>query len=189
MKSINWFFVISTFVLAFLLWQTSCNRQKESDTVIIKTDTVTVIKMVTKSDTVRQKEIVYLPAKKLPEPKIINVAPDTAQYIYNDKQEDSTLIIGYSVYTKTPLDSIRISYLLKQPKTITNTVTETITKEITKTVEITRNRFYVGGGISYADEKPDFHGALLFVSKKKYAIEYRYGVVQKLHALTYYRKL
>jgi hypothetical protein len=189
MKSLNWFFLIATVVLSFLLWQKTCTRQKQNDAAIIKTDTVVSVQKLIISDTVYQKEIVYLPAKPLPTPEIINVAPDTAQYIYSDKQEDSTLIIGYSVYTKVPLDSIRISYLLKQPKTITNTVTETIYKDITKTVEIKRNRFYLGGGASYADNKIDFQASALFTSKSSWAISYSYGVVQQQHNLTLYRKL
>jgi len=180
--------ILVAFILGLLV-QKSCNRNGvtvKTETVI-KTDTVLTVKR----DTVWQKEIVQLPTNKTAQkPDTVYLADSSTQLVYTETSEDSAIIIGFSAYAKNALDSIRIWYLLKQPRIINNTFTKEVITERTITNTVYKSGFYVGGGASYSGDKSlDFNGSVLHTTKKGVAFQYSYGVLQKTHAVTMFYRL
>ena len=178
-------------VLAFLLFSNGCTPRlstetpaeiiKEVDPLIIR-DTI----LTYRTDTIRQKEIIYL-GKDTPEaPDTIyreGPAADTVT-VYSGFVEDSAAVVKYQARTRGELLDIGLWYRLKEPKIIERIITERVN------VPAYKAGFYLGSGLEYHP------GGLVglelsagLVTAQKLYLGYSYGLGFKSHHITIQRRL
>ena len=179
--------ILSTLAILILLVAYFAKKPQIKQVTKVRTERVEVLKTDTLrvTDTLYQKEVVYLE-------KVVHSAPDTV-YIENEmilsKYEggasDSTLRISYTATVLGDLQDMQLSYQLKKPTTIIETVT--ITEQVEK--EVFKGGFFLGVGATYQGGKTSPTVLTGYATQRGMYYGYGYAPTTKTHTVQVLRRL
>lgn len=166
-----------------LLFMRQCKKQTNdptpggSHTVVTTVDTVKP-----KPQFIEVKVSVPGPIRKIKVPYYVHndsLCPCKYTLTYADSLVDSNLVIAYRDSVNGLLLGKKISYKLKVPLKIntTTTITDSIPFPVAKCNAKLMGGIEAGGDMDY----PSVSLMAQFISKKKYAIGYRYDILQHTH--------
>lgn len=160
------------------------------DTLITVDTSITVT-----SETIWQKQIVYLPTIAPKKPAEVVEVKDSSgqtkylQNVYKDSAEDETLKIWATAHVNGVLDSLKLKYKLKAPKTIENTKEVLVEKKVKVSEKVYQNGFYLGASVQVGPNGNDCELNAMATTKKDVAIGYGYGLKEKSHRFFIYYRL
>jgi len=120
----------------------------------VDTVTLTVRDTVTeyRTDTLWQREVVYLEREVPAEPQLVYLsAVEDSVSLYQGTNGDSTVDLRYRAWVRGDLVNIQLGYELLQPVTIRDTILQRFTEVKTETItrDLYKAGLYLGGGLSY----------------------------------------